>query len=291
MLGAFEFFWWPQLKMMLARLDDGLSVQFFNFPETIKDIFDNPGNYNDETKIDQTLIRPAKITGQITVRPIFIGYYIMVLSTLNDGKAYLNIYKYNTVLMDLIDMGNKQTYTPANTLYNKDGLVYFDGQISVVKLYGQSTFFGYVLNEVDGTITSSTPSLADTGGFGVTPTDANVVLLQAHPDPDTTTYGDVYAFFDTTAIYKVVYDANANEIQLTTQILLPATYYLDIDSGNIDIGHQHIAIMSKAQCGVTASTDNITNPSVYYYTIATTTWNCVDMAATEATATAAWTYP
>jgi len=38
--------------MMLARLDDGLSVQMFNFPATIKDIFDNPGNYNDETKID-----------------------------------------------------------------------------------------------------------------------------------------------------------------------------------------------------------------------------------------------
>lgn len=52
LLGAFEFFWWPEITMMLGRLDDGLSVQMFNFPSTIKDIFDNPGNYNVETQID-----------------------------------------------------------------------------------------------------------------------------------------------------------------------------------------------------------------------------------------------
>eukprot|EP00351_Strombidinopsis_sp_SopsisLIS2011_P004186 CAMPEP_0116877326 /NCGR_PEP_ID=MMETSP0463-20121206/9105_1 /TAXON_ID=181622 /ORGANISM="Strombidinopsis sp, Strain SopsisLIS2011" /LENGTH=46 /DNA_ID= /DNA_START= /DNA_END= /DNA_ORIENTATION= len=46
--------------------------------------------------------------------------------------------------------------------------------------------------------------------------------------------------------------------------------------------------MSKAQCGVTASTDDITNPAVYYYTIADSAWTCVDLAATEATASAAW---
>lgn len=186
-------------------------------------------------------------------------------------------------------MGQTQTYSPANSLYNKYSLVYFAADdCFVVKLFGGNTFFKYELNQSTGSLTSSTPTFS-AGSFSVSITDANVVLLQAQPDPDTTTYGDVYAYFDTTAVYKVVFDSGA--ITLSEEILLPATYYLDIESGNIDIGHQHMAIMSKAQCGVTADTDNITNPAVYYYTFATSTWACVDLAATESTANAAWQYP
>lgn len=117
-------------------------------------------------------------------------------------------------------------------------MVYFEASTCFVsKSFGHNTYFKYVLDETAGTLSSSTPSI-DLGTFtSLTITDSNVVLLQAQPDPDTTTYGDVYLYFDSTAIYKVSYQSGTDKILLEAEILLPTTNYLDITSGNIDIGH------------------------------------------------------
>ena len=83
-------------------------------------------------------------------------------------------------------------------------------------------------------------------------------------------------------LIKVVFNDGSETIEVESSVAIPPEYKISMTPEHVDVGRQHFVVMSPIDCAADETTGSaVTNPSVRTYTIATATWACDDIPASD----------
>jgi hypothetical protein len=131
-------------------------------------------------------------------------------------------------------------------------------------------------------------------GFFTQAAVPSLTFIQRREDPMTDsslTSRDVYGYYDNANIYRFTADSTLSQLSAVEKIALPTLGVFITTSRMIDIGMYQIVVYSEVNCNSIAGLTKITNPSAWFYTIASKTWTCVDLGNTPTMLAAAWATP
>lgn len=256
LLGAHEFYWWPEFNMLMTRCRDEDNWYALRITKDYEAIVGTPGSYDDITHPEKISARQVALFGKLTLHPIFVDdlafFYVTDTAA---GTGSLRVYKYHEDIEYLEYQDTEFTFTETSTDYLDYSLFYLGEEQGVVCGIPQSatsvTYTRVVYNQDDGSSTNHNPTVDTTYAAEFSNDLTKLHFLQARQSPDNPENDRaLYAYYDNTKISKIYLDTSSNSdgiFKVESEIEMPAEGYFH-DPMNADIGPYHIVVMSKADC-------------------------------------------